>query len=162
MFEVKIEGTERLISLGKTLRELGDKGKDGVLPTLRRSINQDTKEARRRIRDTIRTRSGLPQSGGLAKWAGRMPSTSTHVQSDRASITLKLAKRGHDFVSLDKGEDRHPVWGNRKVWVSQSVASGWWEKAVRPEADAMFDQVQKDIDAAVLRAIDKFGRGGGL
>lgn len=154
--EVRVSGAEDLVQLGKTLKALGDKT---ILPTLRRELNADTKEQRRKIRDRIRTGSGLPQRGGLAKWLAGTPATSTHVERDRASIKLKLSKRGHDIAAANRGRLRHPVFG-RRPWVTQDIASGWWESAAEPEVEELARKVADAVDRAVQRAVEQYKSGG--
>lgn len=151
-----ITGAEDLVEAGRRLKKAGDKGRDGVLATMKREINADTKQMRKAAQTRIR--AALPQRGGLSKWAGALPSTSVRVERDRASVKVRLDKRGHDLASMNRrGVARHPLYGNRKRWFGTDVPKGFYEDSVRPEAEAMSRTVSEAIGRAVERTAMKGG-----
>lgn len=152
--DITITGADELVAVGRRLKAAGDKGKDGVLATMRREINAETKPMRQAAKRRIQ--SALPQRGGLAKWAGGLPSASVKVERDRASVKVRLDKRGHDLASMNRrGIARHPVFGNRKVWASTDVPRGFFEDSVTPEARELRDKVSTAIGRAVERTAMK-------
>ena len=51
---------------------------------------------------------------------------------------------------MDKGGWRHPVMGDRDIWVFQTVTpSGWWSNTVRDYGPEVIVHVQKEINAAM-------------
>lgn len=76
-------------------------------------------------------RENLPKAGGLntyiaddAKIAVR-----NRVSSARSvGVRIVATEGGVNLTRMDKGAVRHPVYGNRKVWVEQSIADGWFTK----------------------------------
>lgn len=61
-----------------------------------------------------------------------------------------------DLRSINAGKVRHPVYGNRRKWVLQSVPAGFWDDAMTGKrddiADALRDamvQAARDIAASV-------------
>lgn len=152
--DITVTGAEQLVDAGRRLKAAGDKGKDGVLATMRREINAETKPLRQNAQRRIR--SALPQRGGLAKWAGGLPATSVKVERDRASVKIRLDKRGHDLASMNRrGIARHPLYGNRRRWFGTSVPQGFYEDAVAPEASALGERVGAAIGRAVERTVSK-------
>lgn len=152
--DVKITGTEDVVDLARALKRLGD---TTIIPTLRREINASTKDERRAIRDAIRG-SQLPQRGGLAAWVARTPSMSTKVERDRASIKLKLQRRGHDLEAINRGRLRRLVFGHHP-WVTQEVSAHWWERAVEPRAHDVQTHVAEALSRAVERAVEHYKGG---
>jgi hypothetical protein len=71
------------------------------------------------------------------------------------AITLRAKDstgRAVNLNALDHGRDRHPVFGNRKVWVDQTVPEGWWSKPMEEGIPA----VSLEVRAAVTRVVEKF------
>lgn len=90
----------------------------------------------------------LPKRGGLNrhvagnKLATRARQGGVHVMS----VTRSQARL------IDRGKVRHPVFGNRDVWRTTDVPSGWFTRpmqdgapAARKELAAVFDDVARDI-----------------
>lgn len=154
MDDFTVTGADELIDVGKRLRRVGDKGRDGVMATMRREINAETKPMRRQARDRIV--GALPRSGGLNKWVGRLPTASVRVERDRASVKVVLNRRGHDLQAMNRrGLVRHPLYGNRAHWYSTPVPRGFYEDAVAPEAREMVARVADAIGRAVERTVAK-------
>lgn len=145
---------EDLEALAAAMKGLGDKT---IMPSLRKSMTAETKKARRSIRDRIRKDVGLPRRGGLNKWLGGTPGMVSELRPGRASIRLKLGKGKHDLKQLDAGIARHPVFGHRKRWANTSIPDGWWEKAVEPAAEELFDITGRQVSAAAEAAMNKYG-----
>lgn len=157
---IRVEGLQQAVDLANRMKEVGDKE---IIPTLRRELNAGTKDTRRQIRDRIR--SELPHAGGLDRWAGTMPSMSTHIERDRASVKLRLSKRGHDLAAMNRtGLVRHPLFGNRKRWYETRIPSHWFETAVQStDTDALRRRVFEAVEHAVTESVMRHGAtpGGG-
>ena len=103
--------------------------------------------------------------GGLAPGesvADRVVNASYVVRlvSNRGGVTLRLmaTERGGkriDLARLDKGELRHPVFGNRRVWVGQRVKPGWFTTPIEQN----IGEFRKAIDDAVDAVIKEIDRG---
>lgn len=141
------------------LKKLGDKE---IISELRRTITAKTKPLRTRIRAQIRQElPGSGRKGSLSMWVGKnLPNVEAKFLPNRASIRVKLAKREHDLVQMnDSGYVRHPLFGSRKRWfVTRLDRADWWGFAVAPEADEIIRISIDAIDAAIDRAIEKYGR----
>lgn len=58
-------------------------------------------------------------------------------------------------VLTAKREWRHPVFGNKNVWVSERARAGWFSKAVRQQADRA---VPPELKSAIERLINDSAR----
>ena len=155
--QVRIDGAEQMVDLARRMREVGDRE---IIPALRREITAGTRDTRRKVRDRIR--ATLPQEGGLNRWAGTMPSMSTHIERDRASVKLRLTKRGHDLEAMNRGTVRHPLFGNRRHWYTTRVPAHWFEDAVESaDIDTLAARVFAAVEHAVTEAVTRHGASDG-
>jgi hypothetical protein len=144
--DVTIAGTEALGALSRQLKEIGDKD-------LRRELLSGIQRAARPIKDAAKASamSTLPASGGLnRRIAGGKFSVQTRTGRDPA---VRIKAPGD--ARLDKGRLRHPVFGNRRVWVLQQIRPGWFSKPV----EAGKDQVVADIEDVMGRVADRIIHG---
>ena len=65
--------------------------------------------------------------------------------------TLQKSKFDKDVARINDGILRHPVYGNREVWVSQDIRPGFFDDPVRHGGP----EVRREIEAAVQRVIRK-------
>ena len=124
-FAKKLKGAERSVArdLRKRLRAAGKPLAEGLV--------QDGPE-------------GLPSSGGLADWLRQSKGTVSMTQS---RLEIKLSRGGrHDLGAINRGQLRHPLYGNRRVWVVQSVASGTYDKAFEKHAEQALPEVERVLD----------------
>src|SRR5881227_3545700 len=103
----------------------------------------------------------LPKRGGLNEWVAATPIGVRITTGTRsAGVRLVQSKKGrgkpHDLLAAnDTGTIRHPVMGNRKVWVEQTgIPTGWWERPLL----GMEPQAQ----AAMKAAMDEAARAAGF
>lgn len=127
-----------------------------VKKTLRRIVTQETKPTRRVIKETARDE--LPKRGGLNKWAAVMPRAVTDFRPGRSSVKIQHRKSGHDMKALNRGRLRHPVYGNKKNWVMQSITPGFFERGIAKDEGDLKRRVMTAIDD-MFSAIYKEGDG---
>ena len=124
-FTAKLKGAEKSVArnLRKRLREAGTPLADGLV--------QDGPE-------------GLPSGGGLADWLRQSKGAISMTQT---KLQIRLARGGkHDLNAINRGQLRHPLYGNRRVWVVQSVASGTYDKAFEKHAEQALPEVERVLD----------------
>lgn len=98
--------------------------------------------ARRGARET------LPKRGGLAAFvAGSRFDTGVRVVGQDVVLRLTATNGRHDLQAMNRGRLRHPVYGNRKVWVNQRCAPHWFDR-YEPLGEAA-------ARALLVRAADK-------
>lgn len=82
--------------------------------------------------------------------AGRNPAV-TVVAVDRKGKSV-------DLNELDQGRLKHPVYGNRKVWVTQPVKAGWWTDALN--AAPVLNDVREEVVRVIGTVAAKLSLGG--
>ena len=124
-FAAKLKGAEKSVarSLRKRLRDAGKPLAQGVV--------EDGPE-------------GLPSGGGLADWLRQSKGAVSMTQS---RLEIKLSRGGkHDLNVINRGTLRHPLYGNRRVWVAQSVEAGTYDKAFDKHAEQALPEVARALD----------------
>ncbi len=144
LFEIK--GTAKLIRKKTAFRNYD--------PVLRRHLTKRLKAATAPLRREIEASAleTLPKAGGLNVLAAKsLTSTRVVLQGKRTGVRL-TTRNPHSIRQLDRGRVRHPLYGNRKFWYTQTVEPGWWSKPVeesKPEATvavrAALDEMLKEL-----------------
>lgn len=143
--DVEIVGLESLARLSAAMRQAGEQGK-GLKRELRAGITRGTKKTRADMRKAIGP--ALPRSGGLA--ADVLSSTRLTARvalGANPSVQIKVRSKRSIRRMNTSGTFRHPVFGNRSAWVTQSVERGFLDKP--------FEQSRPDLQQAVLSAITR-------
>lgn len=148
--DLRVEGVERLERAARQLREAGDKD---LRREMYRAIQRSTKPLRQKAKEAALRE--LPQRGGLNVWvASSRFSTKTRGGGRNPGVRITATKGKHNLKSLDEGKLRHPVFGNRNVWVSQPVPAGWFSKTIEDGAD----EVRKELVDAIEETLRKLSR----
>ena len=127
---------------------------------LNKALRTATKDTRKVLKQA--PLNALPRGGGgsktpLNKWAARMPTIRIHLEGRTQGVHIRMSRRGHDLRSMNRGRLRRPVFygaeakaaGRKKVWVNQTVPSGWWEAATKKEGNHIVDQVTHVLGPAI-------------
>lgn len=97
----------------------------------------------------------LPSRGGLARLVARHPQRVT-ARAGKTSATVGVVvpgkKKGTGATGANEGTVRHPVFGNRKVFINQPVRPGWFDDAAAKQSAQAEDEVVKAMDAVARRA----------
>lgn len=140
--DFEIRGVEQLAALSKRLKEVGDKG---LTREFSRSVSSALKPLVQELRASAR--ATLPRSGGLAE---RVAKSQIRTQRRASSGVRVVARNPYGIKQMDEGVVRHPVFGNRSNWATQSVRAGWW---TRPT-----EQVGPDVRKALQEALDAMAK----
>lgn len=151
MPDLVIRGAEDVAKLSRDLRAI-----DG--PELRREFYRGINRATKPLKDDAKTNAVrvLPRRGGLGAFVAKT-SLSTRTrggQNPGVRIVAKKTKRGgraSDVAAIDRGRVRHPVFGNRTVWVMQSVTSGWFTKPMEAGAQPVRRELLSVLDGVKRR-----------
>lgn len=99
----------------------------------------------------------VPDAKANASWSSRIPKAiKPQVTTKGVGVRVgrKRAPHGRPFEGLRGGSSfRHPVFGNREVWVSQPT---------RPFLSPAVDKNQEKAAQAALKAVDSAGRKAGF
>lgn len=139
-----VADTEKLARLSAVLKRVGDQQ---LRRELYRGIQRATVPMKAAARASALQR--LPKRGGLA---GKVASSklSTRTRGGRNPSVRIVASGGVDLRSMDRGRLRHPVFGNRRVWVNQSVAARWFTDPMRATAPAARTEIAGVLDRVAV------------
>lgn len=138
---IRLEGTDDLQKIADALKETGDKA---LMNRVRKGLRDAGKPIGLRVLN--RGADEMPHRKGLSdhiKDVGKV-SVNSALKGRVANISVALRTRGADLKKINMGNLRHPVFGNREVWVGQPVPSGAWSRA--------FEAERTEATAAVLKA----------
>lgn len=144
-------GPQSLAVLAATLRQYAARD-------LRLELLRGTKRAGKPVIEAARRNATdrLPRGGGLnALAAGEKITTRVRLGVRTAGVQIRTADR--ILNQTNAGFVRHPVFGDRKVWVTEQVprAAGWWDDAISettPQAIAeMYAVMRETAEAIMLR-----------
>ncbi|MET9517039.1 hypothetical protein [Streptomyces sp. NPDC002994] len=158
---VQITGTGQLIQLNRRLRAAGG---PPLRQNMARRIRRAAEPLRNDLQDTMRglTISSTGRSSG--KRGGPSPTTRPLRATIAAAIRISVRTSGNpgarvwiDYSSLppdlrgmpkviNTGRIRHPVFGNRRRWATQTATPLWWDKTVRRHEPRMRAEVARVVD----------------
>ena len=97
----------------------------------------------------------MPKRGGLAERIRSQGRVSMTVSLKRGA-SIRLVNRARMYMgAFEKGTIRHPVHGNRKAWVPQTVPGGKGAEQFEKEAPALAEKVTGAVTNAFLREVSK-------
>ncbi|MFE9936316.1 hypothetical protein [Streptomyces hirsutus] len=154
---VRITGTGQLVTLSRRMRAAGG-------PRLRanfaRRIRRAAEPLHRDLQQAIRTVQ-LPGTG-RTKRGGPSPTTrplrATIAGSVRISVRQGASPGARIWIdrsrlpadmrnmpwTIEQGRVRHPVYGNRRRWATQSARpTGWWSRTVQAGTPRMQTEVER-------------------
>jgi hypothetical protein len=115
-----------------------------IQDALDRAGDQLIADARESAASTLPSRGGLAARVAGASFEARVRAATSTVT---ARITAKDSPgRSVDLKALDDGVVRHPVYGNRTAWATQSVSRGWFSKPVRKGLRKVRDELVTAVD----------------
>ena len=141
-------GSAQLNALAVRLKVAGDKT---LRTELLRGLKSGADPLVKAVADAARNQ--LPKHGGLNEQVASQK-VKVQVRTGARTAGVRLTTTAPDTSWADAGFIRHPVFGNRKVWVRQEIpaAKGYWSQtladgapSVTPELRAAMDRVAAQI-----------------
>jgi hypothetical protein len=148
-----VQGAEDFLKLSKALKAAGRTG-------LRTELD---KELRRAVRPLIpmtqaAARRQLPSAGGFAEQVAREPQrVQVRTGATTAGVRIIVGRRRGGARAANRGVIRHPVFGNRDIWVSQRISegTGWFDDTLEREAPRVArPAVEAAMETIVQRVVD--------
>ena len=148
-------GSAELAALAVRLKVAGDKGlRVELLRGLKKGADPLVKAVAEAARAQLPKRGAhnSVNSGLNEQVAGQK--VKVQVRTGARTAGVRLYTTAPDTSQTDAGYVRHPVFGNRKVWVRQEIPSarGWWSVTlahgapdVQPELTAAMERVAAQI-----------------
>lgn len=138
-------------------------GKKEIVNEIRRELRKPALLADLRKRVRWNAVGVLPTRGGLNAWVAKAPLSIQFRDSGRtAGLRVKMSRKkgkGKGKAELERLDDagavRHPLFGDRRHWFAQQVASKFFSNVW----DQYSDRWIKAADDAFDRALDKIRRG---
>ncbi|MFD0353515.1 hypothetical protein ACFVHW_07160 [Streptomyces sp. NPDC127110] len=163
--DIRITNTGSLLELSARLRAAGG-------PPVRAAMHRRIRRAAEPLRDDLqRTVRTLPiRSAGGASRSGPSPTTRPLRATIAAAIRITVRTTGNpgakvwidrgalppDLRGMPKvmntGRIRHPVFGNRRRWATQTTTPLWWENTIRrhrPRMEREVERILGDIRARI-------------
>jgi hypothetical protein len=137
---------------GDAMKALQRKLKQVDRADLRRELNRGLRDGAKPLVQHARdaARDNLPHAGGLNERVASRPTTISIAQGG-----VRVRVKGVDAASTNRGRLRHPVYGNREVWVTQTIQPGWFTDRMRQKAPG----VRPDLIKAMDRVAQKIANG---
>lgn len=129
---VRVEGNDDMQRVADALKEAGDKA---LMNRVRKAMRDAGKPIGTRV--LKRGAEEMPHRGGLSdriSGLGRV-GVNNALRGRVANISIVLRVKGADLRAINRGTLRHPVFGNREVWVGQPVPEAAWTRAFEAEVD---------------------------
>jgi len=155
---VQIVGTGQLIDLSRRLRAAGG-------PRLRanfaRRIRRGAEPLHADLKTSIRTVNITSPGRGQGSRGGASPTTrplrATIAEAIQLSVRTGSSPGARVWVDksllpsdlrnmasvINEGRIRHPVYGNRRRWVTQWASPPWWDTTVRMHTPRMRAEVER-------------------
>lgn len=145
-----VRGSRELGTLARRLKEAGD-GK--LRSELLRSIRAAAKPAIPDIEASAL--ANLPRRGGLAaRVAAQAFAVRTSLTGTGGRVSL-VGRGMKELRDIDSGRLRHPLFGNRDVWIQQDVKPGFFTDPIEAKAP----DIRTGIERAINRVAGEIGRG---
>lgn len=157
MIDLKIKGGEKL---RRTAQVLKGKANKELRNELKRELRRSAKEFGKVVAQDVHhfMPSGYaPTLKKNLRVVGNVNVSASHA-GVRIQATSKASKhskqRKSEIAKLEKGILRHPVFGNREIWVNQKIKAGFFSKPIIRHADIFY----ADLIKAVEKVADKIAR----
>lgn len=149
--DVRIEGGRQLEILSRRLKAAGEQGKE-----LRKELKKSFQKAIRQTKLDVKA-SGvqkMPHEGGMNRRFRTGVGSKTRLSGRNVGVRI-VQRNGFDLPRIDKGKIRHPVFGNRKVWVVQNVPPRYFTEPIEEDQD----EIHLELFAAMDRIAEKITEG---
>lgn len=148
--DFEVRGADDFYRLSKALKHAG---RTQLRKDLNKSLRTSAKPLISKTRQEALRR--LPQRGGLAAQVAREPQRiQVRTGSTTAGVRIVVGKNRGGAQQANRGVVRHPVFGNREVFVEQRVTPGWFDDPIKQSAP----EIRRDLERALESAADKIVR----
>ena len=145
-FEVR--GADQFFELSKALKHAGR-------TELRKELNKAMRVGAKPLIPKARAEAmrRLPQRGGLAKQVSKEPARVQTRTGKDPGVRIVVGKRNGGARQANRGVIRHPVFGNRDVWVDQQVKPGWFDDPMKASAPEIRRALEQGIEVVAARVV---------
>lgn len=150
---ITVESGDGFTTLVSRFRREAD---EGLGRELGNRISDVTSSLAQVARDNaLRTLPGRNKPNGLGVWViARTQFSATSDGASTGTVTVTVtAKSTSNIARINDGTVRHPLFGNRRHWYTQSVTPGWWSNTVREISPKVRPAIEEGM-ALVARRIE--------
>lgn len=151
-----VTGARELETVGHRLKAAGKSG-GGLRRELLRNIRRETKPVLTEIPDNaIDT---LPEAGGLSEQvASAQYASRTRLTGNSVGVQIRATGTpgARNLGRLNRGQLRHPLFGDRGRWFSQSVRPGFFSAPIekrKPRIQRGIKRAMDDTAAKIAKGI---------
>lgn len=146
---MEVRGAEDIDALIAAIRTHADA--KALRRELYAGLNRVSKQVRGEMIEVIP--AALPRRGGLAElMQSKTKARSTAKGGRYAGVSIRFQAKGADVRTLAGRRLRHPVFGNRRVWVEQT-------EGVQPAVFlGKFEQQRPEVRDAMLAVLNEVAR----
>ncbi|MFJ6905610.1 hypothetical protein [Streptomyces griseoluteus] len=157
----RITGTGQLLELAARLRRAGH---ENIRQSYTRRIRRAAEPLQRDLQDKIRGLNISSSGRGAGKRGGASPTTRPLRATIADSIRISVRTTGNPGARvwvdkgrlppdlkrmpdvINEGRIRHPVFGNRRRWATQTAPPLWWDRTIRAHTDRITREVSRVAD----------------
>lgn len=162
MRDVRILGTGQLLELQRRLRAAGE---ENLRASMQRRIRRAAEPLRNDLQDSIRHLDIRAEGRKAGNRGGPSPTTRPLRASIAQAVRISVRTTGNPgarvwvdrsavppditmgvLARLNEGRLRHPVFGNRRRWVTQTATPLWWDRPVRQHTPRMEREVARVLN----------------
>jgi len=152
MISIEISRTTQadLRKLSKQLRTVGD------AKVIRRESTKRLRAAARPAQQRVKAAArGLPAKGpkssGLRRRTANAITTQVRMSGRMAGVNIRIPTSRMGGLSvlpqrMNAGRWRHPVYGNREVWVTQTSRAGWFDRTLQMQGPGVRREIKRVLD----------------
>lgn len=146
--DFEIRGADEFYRLSKALKAAG-RG------DLRKALNAGIRKAAKPLiaKSKAEAKARLPKRGGLGAAIAKTPQRVQTRTGKDPGVSIVVGGKGGAARGANAGTIRHPVFGNRDVWVSQRVRPGWFEEPMQKGAPEVRPEIERAINEVAERVV---------
>lgn len=128
--------------------DLRDAGRKDLRQELFRGLQSATKPARNDVLDAIPDHMPGDYAAVLRSDL-KLSSTTKGGRNPEVRIRAKGRRKARFVGPLDRGRLRHPLFGNRGFWFSQTIEPGFWSQTLTNRQDEVRAKLEEAMQAIV-------------
>jgi hypothetical protein len=150
--DFEVTGAEGFANLAKALKAAGERD-------LRKELDAGLREAAKAIIPLAREEAAqnLPQAGGLARAVSKSRMRVKLATGRNPGVSIVAGRPGSGARGAEYGRIRHPVFGNRDVWVSQQVPAHWLTGTISRSRHVVVPLLEQALERVAKKVVDRLG-----
>lgn len=152
MADFEVTGADQFLALSKALKAAGQ-------ADLRKELNKGLRDAAQELIPLAReeARAVLPSSGGLNERVARARMRVKVSTGRDPGVSIVAGRPGSGARGAEFGRIRHPVFGNREKWVTQTVPAKWLTGTVSRSRHVVIPKLEEALERVARKVVDRLG-----